>query len=74
MISSVPVVVAALTGLARRAGRAYDALAGELSRSYPRCPGSPPTAGVVHSIDVNPLACTESGQMARLTSEFDCIR
>jgi acyl-CoA synthetase (NDP forming) len=67
MISSVPVVVAALTGLARRSGRAYDTLTRELSAvistlSWVAVNGR----GVVHSIDVNPLACTESGQLTAI--------
>jgi acetyltransferase len=67
MISSVPVVVAALTGLAQRAGRAYDALSGELSVAISTLSWvAANSRGVVHSIDVNPLACTESGQLAAI--------
>ena len=67
MISSVPVVVAALTGLARRAGRGYDVLAGELSAGISTLSWvAANSRGVVHSIDINPLAYTESGQMAAI--------
>jgi acyl-CoA synthetase (NDP forming) len=67
MISSVPVVVAALTGLARRAGRSYDTLAGELSAIISTLSSvAANSRGVVHSIDINPLACTESGELAAI--------
>jgi len=65
--ASVPVVVAALTGLARRSGRAYDALVGELSEAVSTLSQvAANSRAVVHSIDVNPLAYTESGQMAAI--------
>ncbi|MFF3876975.1 acetate--CoA ligase family protein [Streptomyces sp. NPDC001978] len=67
MISSVPVVVAALTGLARRSGRAYDALVDELSAVISTLSEvAANSRATVHSIDVNPLAYTESGQMAAI--------
>ena len=67
MISSVPVVVAALTGLAQRACRTYEALVGELSAGISTLSWvAANSRGVVHSIDINPLAYTDSGQMAAI--------